>query len=130
MKDHGLDPVLVPGGLTERAGEESCDAVLAVPGATAVAAFNDHCAAGLLAAARARGVRVPDDLSVCGYDDSRVASLATVSLTTVAQDAPALAAAALDLAITRAGDPGTAPTEVVVAPRLVVRGTTGRPVPH
>lgn len=130
VKDLGLEPHLVPGGLTEQAGEEACEAVLAVPAATAVAAFNDHCAAGLLAAARARGIRVPDDLSLCGYDDSRIASLATISLTTVAQDAAVLASSALDLAITRAGDPGTAPTEVVVPPRLVVRSTTGRPGPH
>lgn len=124
MQDLGLEPLLVPGGLTERAGEEAGEALLAGPPVTAVAAFNDHCAAGLMAAARARGVRVPEDLSVCGYDDSRVASLASVSLTTVAQDAADLASSALDLAIARTDDPAITPTEVVVPPRLVVRSTT------
>jgi Periplasmic binding protein-like domain len=40
----------------------------------AVTAFNDHCAAGLMAAARAGGLRIPDQLSLVGYDNSRTAS--------------------------------------------------------
>ena len=47
---------------------------------TAVTAFNDHCAAGMLATVRKRGVGVPENLSLVGYDDSRIASFATVAL--------------------------------------------------
>jgi DNA-binding LacI/PurR family transcriptional regulator len=129
MRDLGLDAsaAVVPGGLTEDDGERAAAELLAAGSspATAVTVFNDHCAAGLLSAARASGVTVPDALSVVGYDDSHIAGLPSVALTTIAQDSNALAASALELAVNRAEDSsGQPPTEVVVAPRLVVRKTT------
>ena len=132
MRDLGLDAgaSVVPGGLTEEDGERVAAELLlpeAPPAAaTAVTAFNDHCAAGLLSAARASGVAVPGDLSVVGYDDSHIAGLTSIALTTVAQDSTTLAASALELALHRAEDrAGRSPsTEVVVPPRLVVRSTT------
>ena len=75
-----------------------------------------------MAAARARGVRVPDQLSLVGYDDSHIASLSTVALTTIAQDAPALASKALDRALTERG-PSTS-AETVLPPRLTLRQTS------
>lgn len=119
---------VVPGGPTEGSGERAVAALPSRSRPTAVTAFNDICAVGALGAARARGLRVPGDLSVVGYDDSQVAALATVDLTTVAQDAGTLAASALERAQARLEDPPGAPgREVVVAPRLVVRGTTAPP---
>jgi DNA-binding LacI/PurR family transcriptional regulator len=130
MRDLGLasHTRLVAGGLTEEHGERAAAALLGDEPPTAVAAFNDHCAAGLIAAVRERGVRVPHDLSVVGYDDSHVAGLSTVALTTVAQDADALAAAALERAVSRVEDPSRRPSELVIAPRLVVRRTTAPPL--
>jgi DNA-binding LacI/PurR family transcriptional regulator len=119
---------LVAGGLTEERGERAAVALLDDAPPTAVAAFNDHCAVGLVAAVRERGVRVPHDLSVVGYDDSHVAGLSTVALTTVAQDADALARAALERAVSRVEDPSRRPSELVIAPRLVVRRTTAPPL--
>jgi DNA-binding LacI/PurR family transcriptional regulator len=129
MRDLGLESQvrLIPGGLDEEAGEAAAGQVLADGPPTAVTAFNDHCAAGLMAAARAQGVTVPDQLSVVGYDDSHIASLSSVALTTVAQDAAELAGSALRLALTRIEDRTHQPTEVVVPPRLVVRRTSGAP---
>jgi DNA-binding LacI/PurR family transcriptional regulator len=118
---------LVPGGLTEERGEEAASLLLADRSTTAVTAFNDHCAAGLMAAARAHGVVVPGRLSVVGYDDSRIAGLSSVALTTVAQDGTTLARSALDRALARTEDPGQAAAEVVVPPRLVTRRTTASP---
>ena len=136
---------VVPGGLDEASGESAfADALRGgAPPITAVTAFNDHCATGLLFAARARGLSVPAHLSLVGYDDSAVARLGSVWLTTVAQDSPALAAAALDLALARLEDgplaagtddptrgrrvEGSVRREVVVPPRLVVRGTAAPP---
>lgn len=118
----------MPGGLTEadgvRAGE---DLLRNHPGVTAVAAFNDRCAAGVLATLRAAGRRVPEDVSVIGFDDDRLAGLPGLDLTTVRQDAAELAT----LAVTRLtaqveGRPGTG-REAVVAPHLIVRTTTARP---
>jgi len=119
---------VVPGGLSDEDGERAASELFTGrTRPTAVVAFNDHCAAGLLAAARQRGVDVPGALSLVGYDDSHVAGLASIDLTTVAQDARRLADAALDLAMRRAGGWDEPPSEVVVAPHLVVRRTSAAP---
>ncbi|WP_217546304.1 LacI family DNA-binding transcriptional regulator [Streptomyces sp. GbtcB6] len=137
MNDHGLaDRVRVlPGGLTEQDGATAARAILdADPWPSAVLAFNDACATGLLGAFFRAGVSVPGEVSVVGFDDSRVARLPHIDLTTVAQDisriaelAVAAATARLDATTTAtATAPATATvkSEDVVAPRLVVRGTT------
>jgi DNA-binding LacI/PurR family transcriptional regulator len=119
---------IVPGGLSDEDGERAAAALTsgrARP--TAVVAFNDHCAAGLLASVRQRSIVVPGGLSVVGYDDSHIAGLSTIGLTTVAQDSQALAAASLDLAVRRTDDPTAAPEEIVVPPHLVVRSTSAAP---
>jgi len=72
-----------------------------------------------------RGRRVPGDVSVVGYDDSRLAEAPHVQMTTVSQDATALAEAAVKQALSLAG--GGKPTETVLTPRLVVRSTTAPP---
>src|SRR5581483_2079258 len=65
MRHHGLTENLLPGGLTEEHGAAAARAVLSAPRrATAVMAFNDRCAAGVLDAFLRAGVRVPDDISV------------------------------------------------------------------
>jgi DNA-binding LacI/PurR family transcriptional regulator len=119
---------LMPGGLTEQDGEQAALQLAAGSPPTAITAFNDHCAAGLLTAVRSRGIRVPDELSLVGYDDSHIASLPSIALTTIAQDAATLASTALDLALARADDPDREPSDVAVPPRLVVRRTSGAPV--
>lgn len=118
---------LAPGGLTEKDGEQAGRWLLAEGLPSAVVAFNDHCAAGLVAVCRGAGVRIPADLSVVGFDDSRIASLSTLSLTTVAQDVPTLAKEALRLALARADRRATKATRTVVAPYLVTRRTTDQP---
>ena len=90
---------------------------------TAVFCDDDVLAAGLYVAARARGLRVPDDLSVVGFDDLDIARVLDPPLTTVAADPDALGAAALDRLLARlAGKRGL--KETVVPVRLVVRGST------
>ena len=90
-------------------------------------AYNDHCALGLLDAFNRAGVAVPGAISVVGYDDSSLARLAHVNLTTVSQDARGQAERALAAAVERLEDGRATHREVVLAPRLVVRGTTGPP---
>ncbi len=129
MRRVGLDARtrVIPGGLTEQHGERAAAQLLAGKPPTAVTAFNDHCAVGLMAAVRARGVRIPDQLSLVGYDNSHIASLSTVALTTVAQDAPALAGTALDLALSRTEHEYGTSSETVLPPRLVIRQTSAPP---
>jgi len=68
---------------------------------------------------------VPGEISVVGYDDSRLARLAHVDLTTIAQDTTAMTRLAVSRAIARVEGKPVDRREVVVPPRLVVRGTTG-----
>lgn len=123
----GLEPELVVGGLGDEDGVRAGRALLRAGGPTGLLAFNDQCAAGVLAAARSNGIVVPDQLSLVGYDDSSVAALSTVALTTVRQDAAALAAAALERAAARVEDIADRTRETVIAPHLVVRRTTAAP---
>jgi DNA-binding LacI/PurR family transcriptional regulator len=126
MRKIGLEQYirLIRGGLTEEDGERAARQLFVDTAPTAVIAFNDHCAAGLLAAARSHGLAIPDQLSLVGYDDSHIASLSSIALSTVAQDAATLAGTALDLALTRTEHTEKERSEVVVPPRLVVRRTT------
>ena len=109
MRDLGLQARgrVVAGGLTDQDGERAAAELFAGPPPTAVAAFNDHCAAG--------------------YDNSHIASLATVALTTVAQDAPALAGTALELALARAEHEDAPAADTVLPPQLVIRHTSAPP---
>ena len=60
-------------------------------------AFNDNLAIGTMRAARARGLRIPEDLSVVGFDDSEHASLVTPELTTVRQPLAEMGRTAVNL---------------------------------
>jgi len=103
---------------------------------TAVLCFSDAVAEGTIRAARARGLRVPQDLSVVGFDDNGLAVWTDPPLTTVRQDVDAKGRAAVGalldaIAARRAGVapvPDAVP-HVTLATELVVRGSTG-PAPH
>lgn len=77
---------VVRGGLTEVDGARAMRQILAEPvPPTAVLAFNDECAHGVMDVLIGAGYAAPEDVSVVGYDDLRRASLASVPLTTVSQ---------------------------------------------
>ncbi|HEV2823799.1 MAG TPA: LacI family DNA-binding transcriptional regulator, partial [Actinomycetota bacterium] len=105
MRRHRLGGHLqvIGGDHTEAAGTRAAQALLEAgrPLPTAVVAFNDHCALGLLDAFRRAGVAVPADVSVVGYDDSSLSRLAHVNLTTVSQDARRQAEHAVAAAVER-----------------------------
>ena len=91
-------------------------------------AGNDRCAVGVLDTLRRAGVDVPGEISVVGYDVSRLARLTHINLTTVAQDAEQMARLAVEAVVERLdGDPAEPPRDIRLDPRLVVRGTTGPP---
>jgi DNA-binding LacI/PurR family transcriptional regulator len=128
MRRRGLDRHVrvVTGGETEQAGTRAADELLTegrMP--TAVVSFNDRVALGLLGALTGAGLSVPRDVSLVGYDDSPAARLPHVDLTSVSQDTQRQAESAVRAALERLDDGRTAPTEVVIDPRLVVRRTTG-----
>jgi DNA-binding LacI/PurR family transcriptional regulator len=118
------------GGLTEREGAAAATAMLSEPELpSAVFAFNDRCALGVMDVLIRAGVAVPDEISVLGFDDSPLAGLAHVDLSTVRQDSAGLARAAVQRLVSRLdGDAGPPdPVDLVREPSLVVRGTTRAP---
>lgn len=92
---------------------------------TAVFAASDTQALGVLAAARGRGLSVPADLSVVGYDDVDVAEL--VGLTTVGQQLDASGRHGVRLLMDHVADRDVDPVRVVLPPHLQVRRTTAPP---
>lgn len=126
LRRRSMAPDLIESTFTEAGGAEAASVLLARPSLpTAIMAGNDRSAAGVLATLVRRGVRVPEDLSVVGFDDSSIAALPYVALTTVRHDPRALAAQALDAVIRRIGEPDAPVTAYLDAPELVVRGSTG-----
>jgi DNA-binding LacI/PurR family transcriptional regulator len=123
---------VIGGDHTEAAGARAARLLLdeGRPLPSAVVAYNDHCAVGLLDTLNRAGVEVPAELSVVGYDDTSLSRLAHVNLTTVSQDARGQAEHAVAAAVERLDGGRTTPSEVVLAPHLVVRGTTGPPSPE
>ncbi|HVQ95890.1 MAG TPA: LacI family DNA-binding transcriptional regulator [Mycobacteriales bacterium] len=133
MLRHRLGPHIrvVTGGHTAADGARAAEALLAGdPLPSAVVAYDDDCATGLIDTLAPVGVSVPGQLSVVGYDDSRHSRLSHRDLTTVGQDAGRLAQLAVQQAVARlAGAPDAART-LVLSPHLVVRATTAPPAPR
>ncbi|HEX2074237.1 MAG TPA: LacI family DNA-binding transcriptional regulator [Geodermatophilus sp.] len=130
LAGHGLagEERILPGGVGEEDGARAARQLLA-DGAlpTAVTVFNDRCAVGLLDVLHRAGVSVPGEISVVGYDDSRLARLSSVALTTVAQDVGQLTALAVGRAVERLDGGAVDQREQVVPPHLVERSTTAPP---
>jgi DNA-binding LacI/PurR family transcriptional regulator len=129
MRAAGLEPVVAGrGDHTEeqgyRAGLELLDAA---PDLTAVFAANDVVALGVLAALRERGLSVPGDVSLVGYDDSPLASARFLAVTTIDDRSAAVGAEAARMLLSRIEDPTLAPRVVLVPPHLVERTSTAPP---
>lgn len=84
-------------------------------------AAGDATATGMLAVARERGIKVPEQLAVVGYDDSPMAAIATPPLSSIHQSAEQLAAEAYKLATERRAECLERPQTVLLAPKLVLR---------
>ena len=125
MRRAGLDTQLVEGGRTEDDGWRAGAELLSADRVTAVFAYNDQCAAGLVARVRSHGLRVPDDIAVVGFDNTRLAASPSLDLTTVAQDSHAIATHVIERAMARAETPTAPAVKVVVPPHLVLRASSG-----
>ncbi|MEU6841430.1 LacI family DNA-binding transcriptional regulator [Streptomyces sp. NPDC046716] len=111
-----------------RTGTRVADLALAA-GATAVIAHNDLMALGVLARLAERGVRVPDDVSVIGTDDTLLATASSPALTTVRIPLDALGEQAVDLMLRRLESPDPTPDRTLLDSELIVRRSTG-PAPR
>ncbi|QBI53619.1 substrate-binding domain-containing protein [Streptomonospora litoralis] len=98
-----------------------------VAGQCDVVAHNDLLAIGILRRLAERGVRVPDELSVAGYDDILGADFCVPALTTLSGPQEEAGRAAVEILLTRgsAAEDGAGPRRVVLPSHLVIRDSTG-----
>ena len=94
---------------------------------TAIFAFNDNIAIGAIQAARARGLRVPEELSVVGFDDVEHATIVTPALTTVRQPLAEMGRTGVSLLMRLLEGQRFETLHVELATRLVVRDSTAPP---
>jgi DNA-binding LacI/PurR family transcriptional regulator len=130
MRRHKLNDWIriISGDHTEESGLRAAATLLDEPELpTAVVTFNDRCALGLLDAFNRAGVDVPGSVSIVGYDDSPLARLVHINLTTVSQNTQQQAEHAVAAAVERLDEQRSVSREVVLSPRLVIRRTAGPP---
>ena len=116
-------------GETEGTSEEdgygaACWLLDHYPGTTAIFAANDTMALGAFAAIKARGLSVPNDVSVIGYDNSPLAKSRFLDLTSIDNRSDLVGADAARRLLARIDDPTLEPERKLIEPTLVLRGTT------
>ncbi|MDT0166410.1 LacI family DNA-binding transcriptional regulator [Actinotalea sp. AC32] len=132
LAEAGVAPVVAHQPDSYVPTEEPARALMALDEApTAVLCFSDAVADGVLRTARTLGLRVPEDLSVVGFDDNALATRTEPGLTTVRQDVREKGRVAVDALLAaidarRAGRPPEVGSTLLPT-SLVVRGTTGPP---
>ncbi|WP_336203867.1 LacI family DNA-binding transcriptional regulator [Nonomuraea sp. LPB2021202275-12-8] len=94
------------------------------PAPTAIFAAGDESAMGAIQAARARGLRIPEDLSVVGFDDTEIATMTSPQLTTVRQPLREMGVIALRTALRLAAGEKIESHHIELATELVIRGST------
>ncbi|GBQ03448.1 LacI family DNA-binding transcriptional regulator [Streptomyces spongiicola] len=105
-------------------GGQAAASALMDRGCTAVVCASDMMALGAIRAARQRGLEVPDDISVVGFDDSPLVAFTDPPLTTVRKPVPAMGQAAVRTLLEEIGGTPAPHSEFVFMPELVVRGST------
>lgn len=133
--DPSASMLVEPGNFTYRSGFEASERMLDdTDPPTAIFASNDDMAAGVMAAAHRRGLDVPGDLSVVGFDDTHIATAVWPELTTVRQPVARMAEAALRMVLdeSRSGRDRARdgmPVDRLLPHELIVRASSG-PAPH
>lgn len=137
LRDHHLpvDPELIITDFYEEADEQedknafykSMISRLMNIGVTAIQVEHDHLAVDLLRSALDMGIRVPDQLSIVGFDDHMISRLVEVPLTTISQDCKEIGRRAAELIVQQIQSPDKAAQQITVPVRLIERGSTSSP---
>src|SRR5664279_6421117 len=108
------------------AGQQAADLAVAAE-VTAVMAFNDLLALGVLSRLADRGISVPDEISVVGFDNISMAGMSTPALTTVALPLEQAGRVAIELLLEQLAHPAAGTHEESLPAQLIVRPSTGPP---
>lgn len=126
LRDLGLsvsDECVYEGDYRYQSGYRLADEILG-GGYTAVVCGNDVMAFGLMKRCGERGIRIPEDLSVVGFDNLQFSELINPALTTVSQSGYAIGHRACQIAFQEIEDPDTIQQTVLLEPELVIRDST------
>src|SRR6266478_713650 len=119
---------VMQGDFSIESGAVAAERLLASQGPpTAIFCFNDEMAMGVIQTAKRRGLRVPDELSVIGFDDIRFARCIDQPLTTVAQPMRAIGEGTVRLLLEILSGRATPPESITLPHTLIVRSTTAPP---
>jgi LacI family transcriptional regulator len=128
MRRVGLAPDIVSTAYTEEGGYQAARELLARDvRPTAIFAGADVAAIGVLNAVYEAGLRVPDDISIVGYDNTAFAALGPISLTSVDQDGHAMGANAARLVLERIDNKRSRSVLLSTSPTLIRRRSTAPP---
>lgn len=133
LEEKGIDPVpdfILEGAYTYESGISCAKKLLSgehVP--TAIFAGNDEMACGVIKEAMQRGLKVPEDISVAGFDDSIIASRVFPNLTTVHRSASLMGKLAAEkiIASLKSGIDAARDVQAIIEPELIIRESTGIP---
>jgi DNA-binding LacI/PurR family transcriptional regulator len=128
MHAHAFDSSIriIPGGQSQLDGQRAVRAMLSegdLP--TALLAYNDDTAVAAMGLLAQQDIQVPGQLSIVGWDDSELAALSPVGLTTVAQDPMEMARLAVERIVARIEGRQVEGHEIVLEPELRIRASTG-----
>ncbi|PWI13082.1 LacI family transcriptional regulator [Streptomyces sp. Act143] len=121
------DDALVQRSIFSLEGGQAATSRLLEAGVTGIVCASDPLALGAIRAARRRGLAVPAEVSVVGFDDSAFMTCTEPPLTTVRQPIEAMGRAAVDLLCAQIQGSAAHPGELLFEPELVVRGSTAPP---
>ena len=131
LAEAGILPIpefILPGQYSTTSGYERALRVLKHPERpTAIVAGNDEIAVGVVEAARDLGIRIPEELSVVGYDDRPLSALMNPRLTTVRQPFVEIGTHAVRLLVLQMEGQEVAPITHLLTPQLVIRESTAPP---
>jgi DNA-binding LacI/PurR family transcriptional regulator len=130
MRVHGLEPRVIPSEYTDAAGASAVRGLLATQDRvlpSAIVAANDLNAVGAISALEEAGLRVPEDVSVVGYDNTSLAALRHIALTTIDQPRMKMGRLAAEALLERVRGVRSEPVRHLLQPELVVRSTTAPP---
>ncbi len=131
LSDHGLpvdEALIVPGDFSRAVGYQAAQHLLDLPNPpTAIFASNDYMAFGVVDAVRNRGLRIPADFSVVGFDDIPQAAAARPALTTVRQPLSEMGAAAARLLLEIMADARHPSERIRLATELIIRESCDHP---